>query len=139
MELAEPGKRGALVLEDGTVIQGIGFGAETEISGEVVFNTSMMGYPELLTDPLPKGAVKLYESSSHQGDWLNCIRSRKLPICDVEIGARSVTVCHLGNIAYWTRKTIKWDPKAWQFVDPASEVAKWFDRDRRDPWQLPKV
>ena len=51
MELAEPGKRGALVLEDGTVIQGVGFGAETEISGEVVFNTSMMGYPELLTDP----------------------------------------------------------------------------------------
>src|SRR2546427_8625887 len=51
MELGEPGKRGVLVLEDGTVIQGIGFGAETEISGEVVFNTSMMGYPELLTDP----------------------------------------------------------------------------------------
>ena len=51
MELAEPGKKGALVLEDGTVIRGSGFGAETEISGEVVFNTSMMGYPELLTDP----------------------------------------------------------------------------------------
>src|SRR3989441_5461683 len=51
MELAEPGKKGILVLEDGSVIQGVGFGAETEISGEVVFNTSMMGYPELLTDP----------------------------------------------------------------------------------------
>jgi len=51
MELAEPGKKGALVLEDGSVIQGEGFGAETEIFGEVVFNTSMMGYPELLTDP----------------------------------------------------------------------------------------
>src|SRR2546430_6787434 len=51
MELAEPGKKGALVLEDGTIMQGVGFGAETEISGEVGFNTSMMGYPELLTDP----------------------------------------------------------------------------------------
>jgi carbamoyl-phosphate synthase small subunit len=51
MELVEPDKKGVLVLEDGTVIQGNGFGAETEISGEVVFNTSMMGYPELLTDP----------------------------------------------------------------------------------------
>src|SRR5437867_13452246 len=51
MELVEPGKKGALVLEDGTVIQGNGFGAETEISGEVVFNTSMMGYAELLPDP----------------------------------------------------------------------------------------
>src|SRR2546425_7453862 len=51
MELGQPGKKGELVLEDGTVILGNGFGAETEISGEVVFNTSMMGYPELLTDP----------------------------------------------------------------------------------------
>ena len=51
MELVEPGKKAVLVLEDGSVIQGNGFGAETEISGEVVFNTSMIGYPELLTDP----------------------------------------------------------------------------------------
>ncbi len=40
-----------LALEDGTVLRGKGFGAPTEVSGEVVFNTSMMGYPELLTDP----------------------------------------------------------------------------------------
>jgi hypothetical protein len=53
--------------------------------------------------------------------------------------ARSITVCHLGNIAYWTRERIKWDPKAWKFVGASAEVAKWFDRDRRDPWQLPKV
>jgi carbamoyl-phosphate synthase small subunit len=51
MEQAEPGKKGVLVLEDGSLFQGTGFGAEKEISGEVVFNTSMMGYPELLTDP----------------------------------------------------------------------------------------
>jgi carbamoyl-phosphate synthase small subunit len=40
-----------LALEDGTVFRGKGFGARTEVSGEVVFNTSMIGYPELLTDP----------------------------------------------------------------------------------------
>jgi len=40
-----------LALEDGTILRGKGFGAPTEASGEVVFNTSMMGYPELLTDP----------------------------------------------------------------------------------------
>lgn len=47
----EPDKEGVLVLEDGTVFRGRGFGAETEVVGEVVFNTSMTGYPELLTDP----------------------------------------------------------------------------------------
>lgn len=51
MEPEEPGKEGVLVLEDGSVYHGQGFGAETEVSGEVVFNTSMVGYPELLTDP----------------------------------------------------------------------------------------
>ena len=40
-----------LALEDGSVFRGEGFGARTEVSGEVVFNTSMIGYPELLTDP----------------------------------------------------------------------------------------
>src|SRR2546428_12458046 len=51
MELAEPGKKGVLVLEDGSVLQGIGFGAETEISGEVVFNASIMGSAGVVTDP----------------------------------------------------------------------------------------
>ena len=40
-----------LALEDGTILRGKGFGAQTEVAGEVVFNTSMIGYPELLTDP----------------------------------------------------------------------------------------
>ena len=44
-------KRAVLALRDGTIFQGEGFGAERQVSGEVVFNTSMYGYPELLTDP----------------------------------------------------------------------------------------
>jgi carbamoyl-phosphate synthase small subunit len=43
--------KGWLVLADGTAFPGIGFGHETTVEGEVVFNTSMSGYPELLTDP----------------------------------------------------------------------------------------
>ncbi|MCA9137457.1 MAG: glutamine-hydrolyzing carbamoyl-phosphate synthase small subunit [Planctomycetales bacterium] len=46
-----------LALEDGTVYSGIGFGAEGEISGEVVFNTSMTGYQEILTDPSYRGQI----------------------------------------------------------------------------------
>jgi len=40
-----------LVLEDGTVFEGISIGAVGETSGEVVFNTSMTGYQEILSDP----------------------------------------------------------------------------------------
>ncbi len=48
-----------LVLEDGTIVQGEGFGAEKEVFGEVVFNTSMTGYQEALTDPSYKGQILL--------------------------------------------------------------------------------
>jgi predicted dehydrogenase len=81
---------------------------------------------------------RLYNSPGHQRDWLNCVRSRKRPICDVEIGARSVTVCHLGNLAYWNHRKLRWDPKEWHFIDDA-EANKWLDRERREGYQLPKV
>lgn len=46
-----------LVLDDGAVFEGDAFGARTSISGEVVFNTGMVGYPEALTDPSYKGQI----------------------------------------------------------------------------------
>lgn len=46
-----------LALEDGTVYTGTAFGAETEVDGEVVFNTSMTGYQEILTDPSYRGQI----------------------------------------------------------------------------------
>lgn len=46
-----------LVLEDGTILQGKSFGYEAQTSGEVVFNTAMVGYPESLTDPSYSGQI----------------------------------------------------------------------------------
>ena len=45
------------MLEDGTIFEGIGFGYPTEITGEVVFNTGMVGYTETLTDPSYRGQI----------------------------------------------------------------------------------
>jgi len=50
-------KKAVLLLEDGTFFVGKGFGATRKISGEVVFSTSMVGYPEALTDPSYKGQI----------------------------------------------------------------------------------
>ena len=123
---------------DGRKVNGITF---VGTDGKVFVNRGYLDTdPKDLAKEKPTGSdVQLFRSPGHQRNWLECIKTRARPICDVEIGARSVTVCHLGNIAYWTRERVKWDPKAWQFVNPSDEVAKWFDRDRRDPWQLPKV
>jgi carbamoyl-phosphate synthase small subunit len=49
--------KAVLALKDGTIFKGMGFGAEVEIAGEVVFNTSLVGYEESLTDPSYKGQI----------------------------------------------------------------------------------
>lgn len=109
--------------------------------GEILVNRGKLTSKpaELIKEVLGPGDARLYDSPGQQRDWLNCIKTRRKPICDVEIGARSVTVCHLGNIAYWTHKKLRWDPKRWELVNGDSEAIRWLDRERRDPWQLPKV
>jgi carbamoyl-phosphate synthase small subunit len=60
-------KFATLVLEDGTVIEGQAFGAETDTVFELVFNTSMTGYQEILTDPSYRGQGVLF-TVSHIGN-----------------------------------------------------------------------
>jgi predicted dehydrogenase len=91
---------------------------------------------ELLDKPLTASDVHLYESQDHYGNWLDCIRSRKLPICDVVIGHRSATACHLGNIAIRSQKTVHWDPQKEQVIGDA-ELQKMVSRPYRAPWSLP--
>ena len=91
--------------------------------------------PESIEEqPITDKEIRLYSSNDHLQDFLNCTRSRKRPICDVEVGCRSVTVCHLGNLAYWNKRKLKWDPAAEQFVGDA-EANTWLQRERRAPWQ----
>jgi len=89
--------------------------------------------PELLAEPLAAGATRLYASENHMGNFFDCIRSRKPPICDAEIGHRSVSVCHLGVISIRLRRKLKWDPSREQFVDD-KEADKWLMREQRKPW-----
>ena len=94
--------------------------------------------PQEIADEALQRIGQAPKFKSHHQNWLECIKSRQLPVCDVAIGHRSATVCHLGNIAVRTGKTIKWDPAKEQVVGDA-ELAKWADKPYRAPWQLPKV
>ncbi|MCU0784954.1 MAG: Gfo/Idh/MocA family oxidoreductase [Verrucomicrobia bacterium] len=92
--------------------------------------------PESIEQEPPGGKdIRLYVSNDHLRDWLSCVRTRKLPICDVEIGCRSVTVCHLGNLAYWNHRHLRWDPKEEQFIGD-KEANTWLDRAKRAPWKI---
>jgi predicted dehydrogenase len=91
---------------------------------------------EILEEPLDDKCVKLYVSADHHKNWLECIKSRHDPICKVETGHRSATVCHLGNIAIRTGKKVRWDPLKEEIVGNA-EMAGWTARPYRAPWKLP--
>jgi predicted dehydrogenase len=89
---------------------------------------------KLLEEPLPRDAVRLYESGNHMGNFFDCVGSRKACICPAEVGHRSVTVCHIGVIALRTGKKLKWDPVKERFDD--EEANKMLSRPLRAPWKL---
>jgi predicted dehydrogenase len=84
---------------------------------------------------LADAKVKLYNSKSHFQDFVDCVRSRKRPICDVAIGASTVIACHVMNFAYHYGANAKWDPVRNRFASGGS--SRWLTRDRyRDKWAV---
>jgi predicted dehydrogenase len=88
--------------------------------------------PELLKKPLPASATRVIASNDHMGNFFESVRSRKLPICDAEVGHRSASICHLGVIAMRLGKELKWDPAKEEFDD--KDANKWLAREPRKPW-----
>ncbi len=93
---------------------------------------------EILEEKLGRDARIITRSPNHLQNWLQAVKSRRLPVCDVEVGARSVTVCHLVNLALWNRRRLKWDPRKWAF-EGDKEADAWLDRERRAPYILPEI
>jgi len=89
---------------------------------------------EIGKEPIYPNDVRLYRSPGHRQDWIHCIRARRRPICDVAIGASSVTVCHLANIAFWTRQTLRWDPQR-RKISGCEAAARMLDRPKRGAWR----
>src|SRR5262245_8839838 len=86
---------------------------------------------EFLADP----KVKLQVSPGHKQDFIDCLPSRKRPIADVEIGARTVTTCHLVNIAYRYGEKLQWDPVKLNFAGGTGKP-EWLTRPYRGEWKV---
>lgn len=94
--------------------------------------------PEFLTTPLESDAIRLYESNDHMGNFFDCIRTRKAPICEAEIGHRSASVCHLGVISLRLGRKLQWNPETEQFVGD-DDANRWIRRELRKPWSYDSV
>lgn len=122
-------------LDNGNPGGGIFIGDRGKIE---IFRGKITSNPaDLVKEPLKQGDVRLYKSDNHMQDWLDCIRTRERPAADVEIGHRSATLCHLGNIARWLGRKLQWDPVKEVFVGD-DEANTYLDRARRKGYELPE-
>ncbi len=75
------------------------------------------------SQPIGDKQKHVYKSENHYKDFLNAIRTRVKPICDVETGHRTATVGNIGNIAYQLKRPLKWNPKKEKFRNDAEANA----------------
>jgi predicted dehydrogenase len=74
--------------------------------------------------------------SDHVRNFLDCMKSRKRPISDIEIGHRSTSACLLGNVAFRSKERIEWDVKNQKLISGGSKAQQYVTRNYRAPWKL---
>ncbi|HEY3835215.1 MAG TPA: Gfo/Idh/MocA family oxidoreductase [Bryobacteraceae bacterium] len=79
-----------------------------------------------------------WQAKYHMENWLDCMRSRKTPLADVEIGHRSISVCHIANITRQLNRKLQWNPESETFVGDA-EANDNLNRPRRKGYELPDI
>ncbi len=74
----------------------------------------------------------------HVRNFLDCVKSRKRPISDIEIGHRSTSACLLGNVAFRSQERIDWDVERQALVHASSKAKaqRYLTRNYRAPWKL---
>lgn len=90
---------------------------------------------KLLGSVIGPNEIHLYESTSHSGNFLECVRTRREPVASVEVGHRSISVPHLGNISMRLGRKIRWDPDREVILDDP-EAQRMTSRPMRSPWHL---
>jgi predicted dehydrogenase len=90
---------------------------------------------ELLRAPLPDNAVRLEVSHNHMGNFFSAVRSRKDPICPIEVGHRSASVGHLIVIALRSGQKFQWNPEKEIFTGDGAKTANaQLAREMRKPY-----
>lgn len=95
----------------------------------------LVSFPADIVESYPPRYDHSVAVAGHHDNWLDAITTRRPAVCDVAIGCQSTIVCHLGCIAHWTGRALKWDPKKEEFLgdDEANRMRR---RAMRPPWQV---
>jgi len=119
---------------DGMKVNGILFVGS---KGKVMVNRGYLKtWPShLIKQHFGPGEIHLYKSENHYADFLNAMRSRKKPICDIDVGYSSAVVCLMGNIAYELGRPLEFDQKTQKFIND-EEANKLTGRPMRGEWRV---
>jgi predicted dehydrogenase len=107
------------------------FHFEKKVTKKTTITREVLGAEQMF---LKDAKIKVYNSTQHHTDFLDAVRKRTKPICDVAVGATTVISCHLMNMAYWYGANIKWDPAKREFISGGDN--KWLTREYRSPYIL---
>jgi myo-inositol 2-dehydrogenase / D-chiro-inositol 1-dehydrogenase len=108
-------------------IQCLGWRGELEASSE-----------SLLSVQLKDGDDPLYTAESEHRNFIDCVKSRKVPFVTSEVGHRTSTILHMGNIALELGRKLAWDPGKEDFIgDPEASALR--SREARAPWRLEDI
>lgn len=126
MNVADSGRNG--IMFTGTegrifVNRGVVQGKPVEDLASTPFKRDDFAVYDFDNGTRPERAGKLDAIINHMGNFFDCIQSRRKPISDVESQHRSVSTCHLGNIAMRVGRPVKWDPEKQIFPDNAAANA----------------
>ncbi|MBN1444084.1 MAG: Gfo/Idh/MocA family oxidoreductase [Planctomycetes bacterium] len=97
-------------------------------------NLDVEGTPGEKRAPKPIPSYGGNESSIY-GDFIHCVKTRGKPFRDIEYAINTMSLCHLGIVAYELKRSLKWDAARQEFPGDA-EANRFLDRARREPWVL---
>ena len=128
-------------LSEGPWGGGVFVGEDCKI--EINRNKFTTNPPDFVKDAPEPDTAEIWEGPGwiarpHIQNWLDCIKTREKPNADVEIGHRSISVCHLANMARLAGRRLRWNPDREQFVGDA-EANAYLARPRRRGYELPEV
>jgi len=132
---------------NGVVVHSVGYPGET-VGGEggacfvgtegriAVDRANLVSYPaSILKEPLRPGDTRVYNSRSHSGNFLECVRTRRPTICNPETAVYTMNAILIGGITLALRRAVKWDPVKGEFPgdDQANRLLSYTPRP---PWRI---
>lgn len=90
---------------------------------------------DLVKEKIGPNEIHLYESPSHMGNFIECVRTRQPSVAPVEVAVLSDTITQLSMIAIITGRKIRWDPVAEKILDDP-DAERLLRRAMRSPWRL---